>query len=293
MIHAARMSVDVAVRGTDALGECPLWEDESGTLFWVDGRAPALYCWRPGEERCRWDLPEIIGSFAFRERGGLLLAMQTGLFTFDLDTRALLAFACPEPDRPDNRFNDGRCDRRGRFWTGTMSAAARDPHGSLYRVDATTQSMRVLEGLIVPNSIAWSPEGDTMYLADTYRYTIWAFDFDVEGGVLSNRRVFSETCPPARPDGSAVDADGCLWNCEYAGGRVVRYTPSGAIDCIVQVPADNPTCCAFGDRDLRTLYITSARQRLSSEELARQPDAGSVFAIRTKVSGLPEVRFEG
>lgn len=285
--------VDVAVPGEDALGECPLWHGETGTLYWVDGRAPALSCWRPGGKPRRWQLPEIVGSFAFRARGGLLLALQTGIFFFDLDTAELSLFTRPEADRPDNRFNDGRCDRQGRFWTGSMSTVGREPHGSLYRVDGDGRSACLLAGLIVPNSIAWSPDGATMYLADTYRYSIWTFDFDAEHGGISNRRLFSESRGPGRPDGSAVDAHGCVWNCEYAGGRVVRYTPDGTVDRTITVPADNPTCCAFGDSDLRTLYITSARQRLSPVELARQPHAGSVFAVRTGVSGLPEERFAG
>lgn len=293
MSSVVQRPVDVAVRGSDMLGECPLWDDQTGTLFWVDGRAPALCRWQPGAEPRRWALPEIIGSFAFRARGGLLLALQTGVFTFDLDTGALAVFARPEADRPNNRFNDGRCDRQGRFWTGSMSTVSREPHGSLYRVEGDGRSACLLDGLIVPNSIAWSPDGATMYLADTYRCSIWAFDFDAAHGIVSNRRLFSESRGPNRPDGSAVDAHGCVWNCEYAGGRVVRYTPSGEVDCAVTVPADNPTCCAFGDSDLRTLYITSARQRLSADELARQPEAGSVFAVRTEVSGLPEVRFAG
>jgi sugar lactone lactonase YvrE len=293
MGNAVQTAAQVAVPGTDVLGECPLWDDGTETLFWVDGRAPALYAWRPGAERRRWELPEIIGSFAFRRDGGLLLALQTGLFTFDLENGSLSPFARPETGCPDNRFNDGRCDRQGRFWTGTMSTVAREPLGSLYRVHGDRRSARVLDGLIVPNGLGWSPDGATMYLADTYRHSIWTFDFDADEGVLSNRRLFSESRPPARPDGSAIDADGCLWNCEYAGGRVIRYTPAGVVDRIVTVPADNPTCCAFGDGDLRTLYITSARQRLSPEDLARQPASGSVFAVRTDVAGLPEVRFAG
>jgi sugar lactone lactonase YvrE len=285
--------VYVAVRGSNVLGECPLWDDSAAALYWVDGRGPALYRCEPGGQPRRWDLPEIVGSFAFRVRGGLLLALQTGLFTFDLDSGALSLFARPETGCPGNRFNDGRCDRQGRFWTGTMSTVSREPRGSLYRVQGDGACARLIDGVIVPNSIAWSPDGRTMYFADTYRHCIWTFDFDTDAGEISNRRIFTETRGPGRPDGSAVDAEGCLWNCEYAGGRVVRYTPDGAVDRVVTVPADNPTCCAFGDRDLRTLYVTSARQRLSPDELARQPEAGSVFAIRTGVSGLAETRFAG
>lgn len=285
-------TIDVVVHATNALGECPLWDDREQALYWVDGRAPALYRWKVGEEPRAWPLPEIIGSFAFRKSGGMLVGLQTGVFTLDLETSALAPFAAPEPDKPDNRFNDGRCDRRGRFWTGTMSTVAREPVGTLYRFTDDGKWEAALNEIIVPNSLSWSPDDKTMYFADTYRQRIWTFDYDIEAGAIGNRTLFSDiSAGKGRPDGSAIDADGCLWNCEYAGARVVRYAPSGAIDRVIAMPVDNPTCCAFGGADLRTLFITSARQRLTPEELARQPLAGSVFAIDVGVSGLPESRF--
>jgi sugar lactone lactonase YvrE len=284
--------VEVAVPRADVLGECPLWNVEEQALYWIDSRAPALYRWREGGAVDTWPLPELVGSVAFRKVGGVILAMQAGIHAFDLGSRAMRTLATPEPDRPDNRFNDGRCDRRGRFWVGTMSAVSREPHGSLYRLDPYGPCTRVFNGIIVPNSLAWSPDDRTMYFADTYQSCIWAFDYDIDAGSIANRRVFNDLRgQPGRPDGSAVDAEGCVWNCEYAGSRVVRYTPSGTIDRVIPVPVDNPTCCAFGSRDLRTLFITSARQRLTPEQLATQPLAGSVLAVRTDVGGLPEHCF--
>ena len=284
------MKVDVAVRGTDTLGECPLWDDRARTLYWIDTRAPALYRWAPDGQKRAWPMKELVGSFAFRQDGGLLLGLQSGVYTFDLETGELHPFAQPELDKPANRMNDGRCDRAGRFWVGTMSDVTREPKGSLYRIEPGGSCDRLLQDIVVPNSITWSPDSKTMYFADTYRHSIWTFDYDLDAGAISNRRLFAET-NPGRPDGSAMDSEGCLWNCEYAGGRVVRYTPSGRADRVVQIPADNPTCCAFGGSDLRTLFVTSARQRLTREELQRQPLAGSVFAVSVGVSGLPEARF--
>jgi sugar lactone lactonase YvrE len=237
-------------------------------------------------------LSEVVGSFAFRQRGGLIVAIKSGIYDFNLESGALTALAQPESDKPDNRFNDGRCDRNGRFWAGTMCDVAREPLGSLYRLDPDGACTYHFNEIIVPNSIAWSPNNRTMYFADTYKKTIWTFDYDHEAGAVSNRRLFQDMQDRAgRPDGSAVDSEGCLWNCEYAGGRVVRYTPDGRIDQTIQMPVDNPTCCAFGGSDLRTLYVTSARQRLTPEQLAEKPLTGSVFAVRTGVSGLPEARF--
>jgi sugar lactone lactonase YvrE len=287
-------AVEVAVEGTDMLGECPLWDEQAGELYWVDILAPALYRWRPGGERRVWTLPQPVGSFAFRRGGGVLLALQSGIFTFDLDRAVLTPIVEPIGEPRTNRFNDGRCDRRGRFWVGTMSDVSRDPLGSLYVLSPDGDLRRLFNEIVIPNSIAWSPDDRTMYFADTPRKTIWSFDFDADAGTIANRRVFADlNNQPGRPDGSAMDAEGCLWNCEYAGGRVVRYTPDGRIDRVIEVPADNPTCCAFGGPNLDTLYITSARQRLTPEQLERQPLAGSVFAAHVGVRGLPEARFEG
>jgi sugar lactone lactonase YvrE len=260
----------------------------------VDSRAPALYRWQPGGDVRAWAMPEVAGSLAFRQGRGVLVALQTAVFTFDVETGALAPIVTPGGEPATNRFNDGRCDRRGRFWVGTMSDVSREPLGALYRLSPDGSCRAMFRDVIVPNSIAWSPDDRRMYFADTYRKAIWRFDFDAEAGELSNKALFADLGQqPGRPDGSAVDAEGCLWNCEYAGGRVVRYTPYGRVDRVVTLPVDNPTCCAFGGSDLRTLYITSARQRLTPEQLERQPLAGSVFAADVGVSGLPEARFGG
>jgi len=146
--------------------------------------------------------------------------------------------------------------------------------------------------VFVPNSIAWSADDQVMYFADTHLHTIWAYDFDLAAGTMRNERVFADCSnQPGRPDGSCVDADSCLWNAEYGGWRVVRYTPGGKIDCVVELPVSNPTCCCFGGKDLDTLYISTARQRLTPDQLAAQPLAGAVFAARPGVRGLVEARF--
>ena len=289
----AEGKVELVMQRGDKLGECPVWDDESGSLYWVDSRAPALYRMK-GPELNWWSMPELIGSFGLCRHGGMILALQSGIYAFDSKTAGMKALAQPEADRPTNRFNDGRCDRRGRFWAGTMSDVSREPLGSLYRLHPDGSCVRMLGDIIVPNSISWSPDNKTMYFADTYRQCIWAFDFELETGEIGNRQVFRDTHGhPGKPDGSAIDAEGCLWNCEYGGWRIVRYDPGGEIDRVVPVPVANPTCCAFGGSDFRTLFITSATQRLTPAQLAEQPLAGSVFAMQTDVGGLPEARFGG
>jgi L-arabinonolactonase len=285
--------VECAVQCADKLGECALWDERAQRVWWVDIRGPTLKNFEPARGKlAEHALPEVIGSFAFRVGGGLLAALKSGLFFFDMKSGALEPVARPEEQLSENRFNDGRCDRAGRFWAGTMSDAKREPLGSLYRLDTDRSCTRVREGVVVPNSIAWSPDSRTMYFADTHRKTIWAYDYDLASGAITKERVFVDASP-GRPDGSCVDAEGCLWNAEYGGWRLVRYTPNGKVDRVIELPVQNPTCCCFGGADFDTLYVTSATQRLTPEELAKQPLAGSLFAVRPGVKGLPEARYAG
>jgi sugar lactone lactonase YvrE len=270
-----------------------LWDEREAMLWWVDSRWPAVKRLDPATGAVMMlVLPEIVGSIALREAGGLLAATKSGIHFLDPAGGALEAKADPEGHLPDNRFNDGRCDRAGRFWAGTMSDVNRDPVGSLYRFDAGFGCTKLRNAIIIPNSLAFSPDGRTMYFADTNRYTIWAYDYDPASGAATRERVFADT-GRGRPDGSCVDADGCLWNADYGASRLVRYTPAGKVDRAVDLPVTNPTCCCFGGADLGTLYVTTATQRLTPEELARQPLAGSLLALRPGAQGLPEGRFAG
>ena len=288
-----KIAFEVAASVADELGECPIWDERSGLLWWVDGRAPAVKRLDPASGTPTvLPLPETVGSIAFRERGGLLAATKSGIHFFDPVAGTLAAAARPEYHLPDNRFNDGRCDRAGRFWAGTMSDVRREPCGSLYRLDANLECTRLRNSIIIPNGLAWSPDGRSMYFADTNRSTIWAWDYDPASGAASGERVFADT-GAGRPDGSCVDADGCLWNAEYGGWRLVRYSPAGKVDRVVELPVANPTCCCFGGGRFDVLYVTTARQRLGAADLAAQPLAGSVLALRTGSQGLPESRFAG
>jgi sugar lactone lactonase YvrE len=285
--------VEVAARGADRLGECPLWDERQAMLWWVDSRWPAVKRLDPATGAVMMlVLPEIVGSIALRQAGGLLAATKSGIHLLDPSSGALEAKVDPEKHLPDNRFNDGRCDRAGRFWAGTMSDVNRDPVGSLYRFDADFQCTKLRNAIIIPNSLAFSPDGRAMYFADTNRHTLWAYDYDPASGAATRERVFADT-GKGRPDGSCVDADGCLWNADYGAARLVRYTPAGKVDRSVELPVTNPTCCCFGGADLGTLYVTTATQRLAPEALATQPLAGSLLALRPGVKGLAESRFAG
>jgi sugar lactone lactonase YvrE len=260
----------------ERLGECPLWEERTQTLWWVDIQAQEIKCF-DGRDLTVRAMPEPVGSIALRADAGLLAAMQTGLYLLDTDqgNSAPTLLAAPHGKPADHRFNDGRCDRAGRFWVGTLKDPEFTPTGVLYRYDGAFTRHR--QGIRVPNSLAWSPDGRVMYFADSPRHKIWAFDYDSDTGRLSHERVFA-TPHPGFPDGSCVDADGCLWNAEYGGGRVVRYTPQGRIDRVITLPPEAPTCCCFGGAQLDTLYITTA-------------NGAGMWALRPGVTGLPEARF--
>jgi sugar lactone lactonase YvrE len=288
-----KVAVDCIVPGPDELGECTVWDERERLLWWVDIRAPALKSYNPANGVVQaLALREVIGSFGLTRVGGMVAGMKSGLYLLDPHSGALDLLAAPEQNLPQNRFNDGRCDRAGRFWAGTMTDGPRAPAGSLYRLDPDGSCTRMQSHIHVPNSIAWGPEDRIMYFADTHVGLLWAYDYDLAQGTLRNERVFADcTNRPGRPDGSCVDAEGCLWNAEYGGGRVVRYRADGRIDQVIELPVSNVTCCCFGDEKLDTLYITTARQKMTAEQLAREPLAGALFACRPGAQGLVEARF--
>jgi L-arabinonolactonase len=189
------------------------------------------------------------------------------------------------------RFNDGKCDRQGRFWVGSMDDVGRGPVGTLYRFESGRYTA-VLEGIAVPNSLCWSPDGTIMYFADGIDPVIWAYPFDTATGTPGVRRVFARL-PDATgiPDGATVDAQGFLWSAHYGGSMVTRYAPDGRVDRVINVPVTQPTSCAFAGPDLDTLIITTASQRLSPEALRSQPLAGALLSIRTGARGCPEPQY--
>jgi sugar lactone lactonase YvrE len=279
----------------DELGECPIWDPRTRKLWWIDILAPCLQSYDPasGAHR-RYEVPgRAVGSFAIRKQGGFALAMDSGLHAFDPETGKSQLLVDPEPNLPDNRLNDGRADRRGSFWVGSMSMVdERTPAGSLYRIDPDLKVTRLFGDVKIPNSIAFSPHDRTFYFADSREQMIWAFDLDIDTGAITNRRVFADLRGGrGGPDGSCVDAEGFLWNAHFGNARVVRYAPDGRVDRVIELPASNPTCCAFGGDRLDVLYVTTARIMLKPERLAAEPMAGALFAVQPGVRGLPEAAF--
>jgi sugar lactone lactonase YvrE len=273
----------------DCLGEGPVWCPREAALYWVDIRAPAVRRLKDGA-LTRWPMPEPVGSLALREGGGILVALKSALSFFDPETGAITKAAEAPGHHAGLRFNDGKCDRQGRFWVGTMRAGDTPADGFLYRLD-DRGCTKMLDGIAIPNSLCWSPDGRTMYFSDSPKRLIWAFPYDPATGALGERRVFARLPAPMVADGGTVDAEGYLWSANYGGWRVTRFAPDGSVDRVIPLPAGQITSCAFGGPDLRTLYIVSAWQNLSDAARARQPAAGALFALDVGVRGLPEPRY--
>lgn len=292
-MRAAGFRIERVADTGDRLGETPLWCDRTNQLWWIDIENPRLHSYDPVTgERDTVTLPGVYaGTQALTKAGDRLLAEDLTLYARDADTGYRCDLLSIDHGL-DNRLNDGRVDARGRFWVGTMDNGLSRPNGSLYRIDTDGVATRVESGIIVSNGIAFSPDGKTLYFTDTRRYTSYAYDLDLDDGIVTNRRVFAEySATGDRRDGACVDVDGCLWAAFFAGGRIVRYRPDGQIDRSIALPVTNPTCLAFGGRDLKTLYVTTARKFLSNAQLASEPLAGALLAIEGVGQGLPEHRF--
>ncbi len=288
--------IAVATPIRNRLGEAPMWNGPEQALYWIDALAPAIHRLGANGEFSTWPMPCPIGSFVFRRSGGLIGALKGGFCAIDLMSAAAVdKILDPEPDRPENVLNDGKCDRRGRYWCGSRDSALAKPTGRLYRLDPDLRCRMMDEGFIVSNGIAWSPDDRTMYFADSRAETVWAYDFDADDGEIRNRRVFFSTRDiEGRCDGATVDADGFYWCALVHGGAVARIDPAGRLDCLISMPVRHVTMCSFGGSALDVLYVTSAAAMLPESERGAQPLAGALFAIHgLGAKGLPEPFFAG
>ena len=289
--------VRVAVAAAARLGESPVWHPRERSLYYCDIPGRALQCFDPHSGALRhWHFDTEVASLAPKLDGTLLLAMRDGLWRFDPASGVRTPLVEPPYDPAHERFNDGKCDPQGRFWVGTIYEP-RDPAlASLYCYSRGTLARR-LGGVTVLNGLAWSPSGRTMYWSDTKAHTIYAADFDPAGGALSRQRVFASFAPKqpgqalatygGRPDGAAMDTEGCYWVAMFEGQRLLRLSPDGELIREVVLPVRCPTMPCFGGPDLKTIYVTSAREHRSAAELIEQPYAGCVLALDVDVPGLP------
>jgi len=278
-----------------SLGEGPVWSVDEQVLYWVDINAPALNRFDPATGiNAAWPMPQSIGSFVLRASGGFVAAMRDGFWLVSRDGKPQRRVVDAPYDPAHHRFNDGRADPQGRFWAGSMNEKRDASTGCLYRLDPDLTLTAMIPGIMISNGLAWSPDARTMYHADTPTRTIHAWDYDSGTGTIGNRRIFAQFAGEKdRPDGAAVDREGCYWSAFYGAGKVVRLSPRGERLAEHPLAAMSPTMCAFGGPDLKTLFVTSARQRRDPEELERLPQSGGIFAMRVDVPGLPEPKFAG
>ncbi|MDM0019510.1 SMP-30/gluconolactonase/LRE family protein [Variovorax saccharolyticus] len=284
-----RLLVDARAR----LGECPLWCERAGALYWTDIESATLHCWQAADGRLRrWTLPERLGSFALcADDSQLLLGLASGIALFDLARETLSPIVPVDAEQPGTRINDGRCDRQGRFVFG-MFNPAEAPIGHFYRVHPDLRVERLpLPPVAVGNSIAFSPDGTTMYFTDSPTRTIQRVDYGADGRIGTPRSFVQLPASDGFADGSTVDAEGGLWNAQWRGARVVRYDAAGVESARFEVPASQLTCPAFGGAALDQLYLTSARAGLDPAALEKEPGAGGVFVLQPGWRGLPEPRF--
>lgn len=276
------------------VGEGILWDSRRQRLCWTDIQGSELYCyhWADGVMEVL-DTPERVGSFGFIAGDDrLIAAFASGIALYDAPVGTIEWLARPEEIVAGIRFNDGRVDRRGRFWSGTMvEVDGCQAQACLYSMDSRDGLRRHVRDVRISNGLCTSPDGKRLYFADSPTRTIFVYELNEPGGDLGPRRVFATTPAGALPDGATVDVDGCVWSAHWGGGCLVRYTPEGRIDRTIAIPASQPTCVCFAGPNLDVLCVTSAREGLSESTLKAEPHAGAVFCYRTGVQGLAEPEY--
>ena len=292
-MKAAANEVVCVVDASAELGEGTLWDPRAAVLWWIDIWGRRIHRYNPATcQNDTWETPAYPGCLGVREKGGLVLSMASGFCFFDPATGHFETIAEPEAGKPHIRFNDGKPDRQGRFWSGTMFEVPDRPIefvGALYRLDPDLSVHRTIEGVGCSNGLAWSPDSRTMYFADSHAGAVWAYDFDLATGAIANRRTFIDMSPTGGiADGATVDAEGCYWLTVPPAAKVCRFDPSGQLMRTIVLPTDLPTCCEFGGADLDVLYITTAARTRRNQRYA-----GGLFAVDVGVKGLPTPAFAG
>lgn len=278
------------------LGECPLWALAERVLYFVDIKRAAIHRLDPASgEHCTVTLPEEVGCIGLAKHGGFVAGLRSGIWLVAADGKLLQKLADNPEDQSISRFNDGMVDPAGRFIAGTVDETRSRGIASLYCYGKEGLT-RLAGGLLTSNGTAFSPDGKTLYHSDTLRYTVFAYDYDVASGKISGKRVFAQWTPTdgdkGRPDGAAVDEDGCYWTALFEGARIQRYAPDGELLAEYPTPVICPTMLAFGGDDRRTLYVTSARVGRPAAELDRYPLSGGLFAMQVETPGLARPLFD-
>lgn len=298
MSTAQAVSVERVHDIHNEVGESPVWSAAEQALYWVDIPVGRIYRHDARQQVLDYrELGQAIGSLGLREQGGLVLALRSGLHLLDSffsDTLPVL-LTNPEPDRPQSRLNDGKVGPDGCFWVGSMDEReVKEDVGQLYRLTPDYQCQRMAGGVKVSNGLAWSPDGRTLYHSDSRGGAIWCYDYHPVTGELGQRQLFVAMQPEwGRPDGAAVDAEGCYWSCGIGAGRINRFSPAGELISHIELPVSHPTMPCFGGVNLDTLYITSLSEGFTPLQWEASPLAGGLFALKPGVSGTPVALYKG
>ena len=301
-------SIECVVAANNHLGEGPVWDVREQALYWVDGTGarvgnPTIWRLDPASGTTKhWTLGRDIGAMALRQNGGAVLALDDGFYFFDFDSEALELIHHIEQEQPRSRLNDGKVDRRGRFFAGGMDDKEELGICGLWRLDPDLSIHKIDDGIICSNGPCWSPDDKTFYFADTFQQLMWSYDYDLESGEVSNKQSFASTEKEAGFfDGSTVDAEGCVWNALVIGGDLIRYRPDGSEDLRIGMPVKNITSVNFGGPNLDEIYVTSmarvshpATHEYFEQQIRPQFGAGSLFRIKgLGIRGVEEPRFAG
>ena len=288
-------NIELVIDSQSDLGEGSIWNWKTGELIWVNITGKILNFYNPKTANNKEMFTgQMIGTVVPAESGHVIVALKNGIYSLDPMTGTKKMIVDPEKDIPDNRFNDGKCDPAGRLWVGTMSISGKKEAGSLYRLDPDSSIHKMIENVSISNGIVWSPDATKMYYIDTPTKKVMKYDYDDKTGEISNPKVAVEVSSEmGSPDGMTIDAEGNIWVALWGGSAVGCWNPkTGKLLRKIEVPAKNITSCAFGDDDLGTLYITTARQNTSNEDLQKFPNAGGVFKMRPGVKGMKAFFFK-
>lgn len=290
------IQAEMVLRQNALLGECPVWDERQNHLYWVDILSGNLFRYEPRQgKNFAYDIGEHIGSFALREKEGAVLALKSGFAYFDFQSNRVEQIMNPESHLSNHRFNDGKCDPAGRFWAGTLSYDVAEGAGSLYMLNPGNQIETKLKDLTIPNGMAWDTGRNAFYFIDSPDRKIYRFEFNHSSGEIANRSVLFEfPSSGSLPDGMTIDSDGHLWVALYNGYKVVRINPDSAeIVFEVNLPVPKVTSCTFGGRNLNELYITTAREHMTENEIANAPLSGALFKAVLPFRGIKTHRFKG
>ncbi len=288
-------NVELLINKKSILAEGPCWDDQTQTFIWIDIVGEKLFVYRPEDNNLRtYDTGQAVGAAVPNKKGGLVLALKDGFYSLNLHNGDIARIHTGiEHDKKNNRFNDGKCDSYGRFWAGTMDTTGKKAAGSLYYLTPELEVQNVLNNVSISNGLAWSKDNKTMYYIDTPTKEVLAFDFDLELGKISNKRVVI-SIPDGQgvPDGMTIDKEGMLWIAQWGGWCVSRWNPvNGELLDRVSLPVSRVTSCTFAGKNLDELYITTASEGLTKEELSKQANAGCIFKVKTDTTGFKVNRF--